>query len=403
MKLIRKLSSKKRPKNKRNKLRLHRRCSSNLNVNSNSSLQHETKPVIMELEEHIIQETLIQDIGTEHMEILPELLPYKFYDSDDNSEDNDSSSTYKDDDENGSEIKLDHYDNAEMAEEEDNETNADIDIANNNNAIEDSSSRVLSLKKKNLDEYLNTSYLQAYKAYYILKYGEGKAYEIKRIANLLEWSHFQVCLEKLSINVILEWTYKLFTQHINFIKRYTYTVMKCGQNMSDSTIKLFLATSLTPFWVWFTSYRDHCQTVFPIHMTHNMHFQHVIKDVRTDCNKAINRTRLTKKSKAYLVENHQIPEGDSVKTILQLIEKKYNQFKNIHENDIDNNIYSQFSKLLYASLYAGPMGRVKVFESLRVRDIDILLDKNKYFETTDFKTASTIGIQPVRFTSLTRY
>ena len=255
---------------------------------------------------------------------------------------------------------------------------------------------------KNKDEYLQSLFMLQYRAYYVSKYGENKAYELKRIASLLEWTHYQVCSKKLIIRDMCKWTFIFFTQQIYLLNVYINRMMKIAKSMSESTIKLFLVTSLSPFWNWYTSIRDHCQTVFPINMNHYMHYQNIVKDIRSDCNKVIKRTRLTKKNKAWLIENHQIPEGDSVRTILKVIEKKYNHFKDIQENDIDNSIYNQFTKLLYASFYASPMGRVKVFENLRVRDIDVLLDKNRYYETTNFKTTSSIGIQPVRFSSMTR-
>jgi hypothetical protein len=310
----------------------------------------------------------------------------------DNEEDNDSSSNWEAEPENQSDNNTENYIDYHINEE-------DINHQNNTSSVD-----MINLKKCNYATYFDTAFFKEYRKYYVQKYTETRSYEIRRIVELNIWSYHQQHMQILPTTAIEEWVYNLFTKHVYFIKLYTEKVMLATQNIAHTTVKLWLTISLNPFWVWFTSYRDHCTTNFPINMTHNMHFNHVVKDIRNDLNKVIKRTRLTKKNVAYLVEHCKIPEGDSIKVINDVITKKYHYFKKIKHADIDNKIYSQFCKMLYASMYAGPMGRVKVFDNLLVSDIPTLTDKSKYYETTDFKSASSIGIQPVYFfQSITRF
>ena len=305
----------------------------------------------------------------------------------------------------------DDYSETTLNEVHDNDTSSDYDfpslcgMSDSDNSDSDSSNSH-KRKRTKLDPYKlykQTSYMKAFIEYYIGMKTEKNRYEINRIINMLTWTYSQNHSNQiLPIKACQSWTYSIFTKYLQTIYAYITQHLRQTLQLEYTTIQGFLINVLHVYYTWFNYIRSGCGLKYILIYEHRFSYDKLTEEMRKWCTSKLKKNKLTKKTKKWYIENRGLPEGDNLTVMIGLIEKEYHQFLNMDINGITARAYIWFLQLLCASFYIGAQGRVKAIQKLKYQDVHTLLDETTYHESEDFKTSSSLGIQPVVMTSLGR-
>jgi hypothetical protein len=255
--------------------------------------------------------------------------------------------------------------------------------------------------------YVQTKYMSKFTDHYISVTNKSKLYEMNRLVHLLIWTYSEANNNNvLPTHACKAWTYSLFTTHLQSIYSYCYKYLRLVLQLQYATIKLFLSQVLNYYHEWFSYLRRDCSTKYIITHENKFNYVEIIKTTRKMFSRQEKKLcKGIKKTKKYYIENHKLPDGDSLEFITTLIQKKYYIFQEMskHLSSINKYNYNRFIKLFCSSFYIGAQGRTRSVEDLLYKDMEVLLKASSYLESEKFKTASSLIVQPVSLTWLGRY
>ena len=267
-------------------------------------------------------------------------------------------------------------------------------------------SRLGSRHKINIP-YLKSKYMIEFTEHFMITMHKSKRYEMNRLCHMLMWTYSESNnMKKLPVNACKSWTYSLFSTHLQSIYCYCYKHLRLMLELEYTTIKLFLSQVLSIYHEWYCYLRSDCSSVYIISNENKFSYNDTIKVIRKMCSKQ--NKKLCKgimKTKKFFIENHKLPDGDSISFISNLVEKKYNIFLEIskHSCSINKRNYNRYIQLLCTSFYIGAQGRTRSVEDLIFKDMETLLNSTTYLESEKFKTSNSLIIQPVSLNWLGRY
>ena len=267
-------------------------------------------------------------------------------------------------------------------------------------------SRLGSRHKINIP-YLKSKYMMEFTAYFMTSMHKSKRYEMNRLCHFLMWTYSESNSQnQLPVAACKSWTYSLFSTHLQSIYCYCYKHLRLMLELEYTTIKLFLSQVLSIYHEWYCYLRSDCSSVYIISNENKFSYNDTIKVIRKMCSKQ--NKKLCKgimKTKKFFIENHKLPDGDSISFISNLVEKKYNIFLEIskHSCSINKRNYNRYIQLLCTSFYIGAQGRTRSVEDLIFKDMEVLLNSTTYLESEKFKTSNSLIIQPVSLNWLGRY
>lgn len=177
--------------------------------------------------------------------------------------------------------------------------------------------------------YLITKYMSQFSQHYEKYINKKKKYEINRIVHLLRWTFMESNSKKtdLPVNCCQSWTHKLFSSQLQLIYTYAYKYMRLVLELEYSTIKLFLSQVLNVYHEWYVYIRDDCATKYVLSADQKFNYNDTIRTIRKMCCKQEKKSKpVAKKTKKWFVENHKLPEGNTLEFIVNLIEKHYKIF-----------------------------------------------------------------------------
>jgi hypothetical protein len=104
-----------------------------------------------------------------------------------------------------------------------------------------------------------------------------------------------------------------------------------------------------------------------------------------------------KKTKKHAIEQRKLPSGNQVKVLNEAVRSWQEWATNIskHPELIDQNVFTLFLQVMFASLWLSPQGRVGAIMDLLVEHFHELM--TSYVEGFRFKTSPSLGIQSIIF------
>lgn len=235
-----------------------------------------------------------------------------------------------------------------------------------------------------------------------IKRSSEKIKRVKRINHILAWTFYEINQSNLSFTNVEEWTYNLITQHSQLVADYCYKYLKETLGLNDATIKGFMYSVMDPYVQWYVDIRKDCKTHFAIKESTFGAYTRLSNSIKKVCKQQIYAQR-NKKTKAAYIENQRLPPGDANLKLKKLCEDEYEIFKKIDVNSINSTTFANFMQAFCLTFYLIPQGRPRAIANLTNKDANSLLQHQNIVQSTQFKTASSLGYQPIQSHPLLRY
>ena len=245
--------------------------------------------------------------------------------------------------------------------------------------------------KSKFSDQLNSSNLKAHLASTVGGNKGSKAIStlISRVAKILSWLHNLWGKQSTTIHKLVKQLLRINYEVIaDFI-----THLRDTMCLQASTALAYLEDFLK-YLKWYVLFRGRRNKPGGLVMADMLGVEDVIKNVRRECRKERKRRGALSKDIPTLKKLSLWPPGG----MHQLSETVHNELEWIErineETYIDKSFYSSFTKVMCASMYLSPQGRIQAVEDIRNGQIDELRDK-RFVLSRLFKTQSKYGYQPV--------
>ena len=233
----------------------------------------------------------------------------------------------------------------------------------------------------------------------------------RRLSRFLNYTYHSIHNSALENNKVGEWIKSIITTHHKEIFPKYITHLRETLELSPSTILVELY-DIKKFMDWFVYIRAPSNSE-DNNNSANMEclrpFEYVLSNICKSERKRLKRQQSDNQSLETLVENRQLPMG-GLHELQECLHEDLiwvkswasNLISNSNTNYIGQQEYNKFMQILYATLYIhSPQGRISGIESIKCKQIQELLEGGVTF-STNFKTSSTYGYQPVTTSKLSR-
>lgn len=248
----------------------------------------------------------------------------------------------------------------------------------------------------------NSECIQAFKTYIRSTKGEGKVDKVKGISHFLAWAYYETNKSNLLENGVEKWTHEFIQKHPQMLYEYCYKYLKGVLRNEDSTVLIFIYLVIDPYIRWYVDIRKDCKNHYGIDESTLGAIMRLSKSIKKDMTRQAKRQK-NKKTRQGYIESNRLPSGDANLKLKTLCEDELEIFKLIDNNSVNCTTYTNFMQAFCLAWYLVPQGRPRAIENLLNKDAHALLHNKNLVESTQFKTSSSLGYQPIQGHPLLRY